>query len=256
LDGNSFFYVNPLEVQSERVKYFTQHGGKRMPLFKRVAVFDCSCCPPNLCRIFEEFPQYIWYEDKETNTLTLSQHIASTLTSPIADAELTSAFPYDGNLKLKLNSHGKKITLRIRKPEWCDQKFNNEKDGYLFYEGIFDGEEITVAFPMKLQRVYSNQNVYEAAGKTAFSYGPLVLCAEGTDNPFPLFAVKIKEGVTGKVTVDKTSPFVLNATLPATYFDIGENLYASKGEEKRVTLTLIPYFAWANRKENDMKVWF
>ena len=51
--------------------------------------------------------------------------------------------PYSGAVQIKVNSHGKKILLRLRKPEWCDCTCENEKDGYLVYEGIFDGTEIT-----------------------------------------------------------------------------------------------------------------
>lgn len=257
LDGSEFFYVNPLEMQAERTKHLRSGWtNEPLPIMKRLKVFNCSCCPPNVCRFMEEIPQYIWYADEKTNVLTLSLHVSSELKSELADVSLQSGFPYNGKVKMRVNSHGKKIIVRVRKPEWCAECYANEQEGYLVYEGVFANEEIEIEFPMRIKAIYANANIPETAGKTAFSYGPLVLCAEGTDNKFPLFGVKPK-GIEGAcVTVDERSPFALKATLPAILVGAGTDLYVYELVEEEVTLTLIPYFAWANREENDMRVWF
>jgi DUF1680 family protein len=59
------------------------------------------------------------------------------------------------------------------------------------------------------------------------------------------------------VRVQYTSPSVLTAHLPTTYKNPATALYAyHKPTVENTVLTLIPYFAWANREEADMKVWF
>jgi DUF1680 family protein len=160
-------------------------------------------------------------------------------------------------VQLKINSKGKKITLRIRKPNWSSVSFENEKNGYLIYEGVFENTEINVDFSPSLKKVYSNPLVAENSGKVALTYGPIVLCAEGSDNDFNIFGVKIGDISKAKIEPLSSSPYTLNVTLPVSYFEDSGELYSyEQGVEVIKTLKLIPYFAWANRKENDMRVWF
>lgn len=261
LDGSEFFYVNPLEMQLSRSR-FIENGHlmpwsrESLPITKRVKVFYCSCCPPNICRFLEEIPQYVWYADEQNATLTLSQHLSCALTSDFATAEVVSNIPYGGKVTIKLSSHGKKITLRVRKPEWCDLSFPNEKDGYLLYEGIFDNEEISLDFQPKLKQIYGNPLAADLSGKTALSYGPFVLCAEGTDNPFNLFGVSIGDISAAQITPMPDSPYALRVTLPVAYEERNSLYSYEKNALTEKTLTMIPYFAWANREANDMRVWF
>ena len=262
LSGDEFFYVNPLKMQLSRAKYHLNPNAgnwlkEKSPITKRVKVFDCSCCPPNICRFFEELPQYIWYADEKNATLTLSQYLSSSLQSDFVDAQLLSDMPYSGKLRLKLDSHGKKITLRIRKPEWCFVNYSNEQDGYLVYEKVFQDDEISLDFSPSLQKAYANPLVAETSGKVALTYGPLVLCAETSDNDFNLFGVSVGDVSKAKITPLPESPYALNVTMPVSCRENSALLYSYDcGAETEKTLTLIPYFAWANRNENDMRVWF
>ncbi|MBE5733098.1 MAG: glycoside hydrolase family 127 protein [Clostridiales bacterium] len=267
LSGDNFFYVNPLEMQLERTKDHLDKAKhtvlnryvyvERCPIPKRVKIFSTSCCPPNICRLIEKIPQYVWYADEKNSTLTLSQYVSSSLSSDFVDATIFSSMPYSGKVQLKINSKGKKITLRIRKPAWSSASFENEKNGYLIYEGVFENTEINVDFSPSLKKVYSNPLVAENSGKVALTYGPIVLCAEGSDNDFNIFGVKIGDISKAKIEPLNSSPYALNVTLPVSYFEDSGELYSyEQGREIIKTLKLIPYFAWANRKENDMRVWF
>ena len=188
--------------------------------------------------------------------LTLSQWITSSLHTDFADAEVVSNMPYSGTVRVKVNSHGKKILLRLRKPEWCEQAFENEKDGYLVYEGIFDNTEINLDFPCVLKKIYANPYVIENAGKVAFSYGPLILCAEGADNGMPLSAVRVGDVAQAKIEILQDNPYAISVTMPVKVLSPSKQLYSTKQYESTdAILKLIPYFAWANRGENDMQVW-
>lgn len=261
LDGDKFFYVNPLEMQKDNVKYRStldidqRFPAQRMPILERVKVFWCSCCPPNICRFIEELPQYIWY--KNDNELVLSQLISSRLISSFADAEVVSDFPYSGKIKLKIDSHGKMLRLKIRKPAWCDETFLNEKDGYLCFEKVFQGEELVVEFPMKLRKIYANPYVDENAGKVALSYGPLILCAESIDNDFPLSSVRIGEVSGAKINILQGQKEIVEVILPIERLAESKELYSYEKNKNLIEkLRLIPYFSWANRGKADMKVWF
>ncbi len=259
LAGDTFFYVNPLEMYNEKADYHRGINlfGEAVPIAERVKVFTCSCCPPNLCRFFEELPQFIWYKDEEKKELTVSQLISSSLCCDMAKVELVSGFPYNGKVCLKVDSYGKRIRLRIRIPEWCETSFENVQDGYLIFEDTFDNEEIDLEFPFALRKIYANSLVREDAGKVAFSYGPLILCAEEVDNDFALTTVRVKDLENAKITILDGSLDVLRVKLPIKIAKETEGLYSyipSKTEENY--LTLLPYFAWANRGANDMQVWF
>lgn len=266
LSGDNFFYVNPLEMQLERTKDHLNKAkhtvlGKivyveRCPIPQRVKIFSTSCCPPNVCRLIEKLPQYVWYADEKNSTLTLSQYFTSALNSDFADANVTADLPYSGKIQLKINSKGKNITLRIRKPEWCSVNFKNEENGYLIYEGVFENEEICVDFSPSLRKVYANPLVAENSGKVALTFGPIVLCAEGADNDFNIFGIKIGDISNAKILSLPSSPYTLEVSLPVSYYENDELYSYNQGVKISKTLKLIPYFAWANRTENDMRVWF
>ena len=259
LDGTSFFYTNPLEVSKERLLYNASLPAFRepSPILQRVKVFYCSCCPPNICRFFEEINSYIWYANEEKNELVLSQYISSNLTSPVANVRLDSGLPTDGKLKITLNSHGKNITFKVRKPEWCEKTFTNEKGEYLIFTGVFNDQTIEIEFPLVLRKVYANPLVQANTGKVVLSYGPLVLCAEGIDNAFPLQTAHIGSIENAVLLKNEDSRYAISAKIPVSVSVPTDELYTfTQHKTKEETLTLIPYFAWANRGETDMQIWF
>ena len=257
LDGSSFFYTNPLEINANSIKYNENYANRRfrqvLPIIKRVEVFDCSCCPPNICRFFADLAEYIWqYED---DTFYLSQYITSSLKTDKAEISVVSDFPYSAKIKLTVNSLGNNITLKLRKPEWCKKNFKNQKDGFIVYNGVFKDKVIELDFGMQFTKIYANPKVNEDLKKVAFSYGPIVFCAEGCDNK-KLFGTFIPSGDLSPI-VKKNKDTVLKAVINAKYFKPTENLYSDKQPKvSKTTLTLIPYFTWANRTISDMKIWF
>ena len=258
LDGNSFFYTNPLEVSLENTRYNREQAPAAkqwLPRIERVEVFRCSCCPPNVCRFLEQIPSYIWYENDDE--LILSQMISSNLHGERVDASLISDFPKTGRIRVKINSHGKKLRLKIRVPEWCDKVFDNVEAGYLCMERVFDGEELRIDFPMRIRKIYANPLVNDDAGKVALSYGPLILCAEGIDNPIPLSSVRIGEISGGSVEVSSEKEKFIEAIIPIEYLIDQEKLYGyEKPKRALASLKMIPYYAWGNRGESSMKIWF
>ena len=57
LDGDRFFYVNPLEVDPEACKKNTDLAHVK-PV--RQTWFGCACCPPNIIRTLASLGQYIY----------------------------------------------------------------------------------------------------------------------------------------------------------------------------------------------------
>ena len=169
---------------------------------------------------------------------------------------MASDMPYSGRVRIKINSNGKKIKLKLRIPYWADADIRVSSEGYAVYEEVFEDKIIEFDLGIKIRRVYASPNVNEDNGKVAFMYGPLVLCAEGKDNPFNLYAVSVTDDAEPIVEV-KGGDYIVSVKIPVEVARETEGLYNFEKPEITVkTLTLIPYHVWANRGENDMKVWF
>jgi len=104
-----------------------------------------------------------------------------------------------------------------------------------------------VRFNQSHPAVESNRN------RLAVTRGPLVYCAEGIDQGFPLFEHNLsglfREGEAQIAPIlDGTLRNLLSIKLFA-----GTEL---SGDHHSSTLTLIPYFAWNNRGNGTMRIWF
>jgi DUF1680 family protein len=110
-----------------------------------------------------------------------------------------------------------------------------------------------------MQPVYysAHAEVDESAGKVALARGPIVYCAERVDNPLNMHRLLLlpemnaaleEDTLTGQyaITVDA----LLSSRKDGTLFQKVDNVY----EKTRVRF--IPYYAFANRGETDMLVWF
>ena len=252
LHGDEFFYENPVEINlSER---FTSHwGSRRFPAHRRVACFGCSCCPPNVNRLLASLGNYVY--GVEGDTLYVNQFAASDMAADGVTASIETAYPCDGRVTVTAAGVGK---LAIRIPAWCDQ-FTLDKpyvlqDGYARVDN--DGTPVTVVFDLTPRLVYTDARVLRAAGQAAVMKGPVVYCAEGVDNgerelhnyvlPVPFTATE-EEPMGGFPTL----------SVPCEKRVGGGDLYRNTPPVmEAATLRLIPYQAFANRQETDMRVWF
>ena len=253
-DGAQFFYENPLEINlSER--FTSVWGARRFPAHRRVACFGCSCCPPNVNRLLPTLGGYVYGLDGDT--LYINQFADSDMTDGGITAEIATAYPLDGAVTVTAKGVGK---LAIRIPAWCDS-FTLSKDytlekGYALVDN--DGTPVTVTFDLTPRKVWADPRVLRAAGQAAVMMGPVVYCAEGVDNgerelhnyilPASLTAAAEQNPEYGLPTL----------TVPcAKRVQDGGTLYRNQPPKtEAATLRLIPYYAFANRAETDMRVWF
>ena len=251
--GDEFFYENPLEVNlSER--FTNAWGARRFPAHRRVACFACSCCPPNLNRLLASLGNYVY--GTEGDTLFVNQFISSTLQDGSLRATMETDYPRDGRVTLKADGCGR---LAIRIPAWCEHFTVSGpyvmENGYAVVENT--GEPVTVDFDLTPRTVFADTRVLRAAGKAAIQRGPVVYCAEGIDNgegDLHNYVISCYPHVQ-----EVEGPYGLpNLTLACTKrVSGGDGLYTNHPPKgKDATLTLIPYNAFANREETDMRVWF
>lgn len=291
LDGKSFFYVNPLEVNPESC-----HKDERKFHVKPVRQkwFGCACCPPNIARLLSSIGSYAYTENEDT--LFVHLYMGSILTKKIddqdVDVQIQSEFPWNGKVKITVRAKGTDFKLALRVPGWCDSftlqydgqtlhgltdkdadasvvdfKRIERKDGYLYISG-FDQEEetITLDFPMEPQWIVANPAVREDAGKVASQRGPIVYCLEERDNGADLHLLSVdptKQPVPFNMKIQKEEVIALKAQGQRVIQDSSDPdggqsaLYAEYyvPEKESIELVYVPYYTWANRGENEMQVW-
>jgi DUF1680 family protein len=272
LDGKAFFYVNPLEVIPQ-----ASLKDRRMRHVKveRQKWFACACCPPNLARLLASLGAYIHSvrEDVLYTHLFIGSEAKASVSGTDVSIKIDSQFPWEGKVDVSFTmSEKRKFKYYFRVPGWC-KKFRvclngvehncDIEDGYAFIEREWaGGDKVSIVFDMPVEFVRTNPHVRENIGKTAVLRGPVVYCAEEADNGGELFRLHtgdvnnprnvqvrhekdLLEGVTTISFTGRREKDWDNDTL----YDAAETAYEDK------EITLIPYYAWANRKAGEMTVW-
>ena len=253
LEGDAFFYPNPLKVNKER-KY------------QRQAWFGCACCPSNISRFIPSLPGYVYAVKDKDVYVNLFMGNTSTLQvngQPVTLKQET-AYPYSGNVKLTVEQAALPFTLKVRIPGWtrneampsdlytfADQKqstwsvkVNGEEvkadlqQGYCSISRDWKaGDVVDLGFDLQPRLVKANEQVEADRGLVAVQCGPIVYCVESPDNAKPIDSISINQQTQLKVEWQPEKLHGINQIVT----DDG--------------VTLIPYYAWAHRGISDMEVW-
>ncbi len=260
LDGKAFFYVNPLEINLERHrknKQYYQFKGNL--LTERVEVFDCSCCPPNIARFIASIGDFLYTYDE--NTVYTHHYFESETEFDGIKIAQNTVYPNDGEIKITVKGMAGK-TLAVRIPGWAekysiDAPVAKTEKGYAYIEIDADEKEISLGFPMECRLVMANPAVEANVGRVALCRGPLVYCAERIDNGnTPLNNLSLSTEINATLAFDET---MQANTIEVDGFEDAQfdALYRSySAEKKQRRIRFIPYYAFANRGESDMLIWF
>jgi DUF1680 family protein len=259
LDGRLFFYPNTLQHDGEAT--FNQGVNGRSPWF------SCSCCPSNLSRFVPSVAGYAYASRGSSVYVNLFLNSETTLETGEGELVLVqhSSYPWEGLVEISfLNEKEVEAELHIRIPGWAineavpsdlfyfadrqnqqPQLRVNGKEvemvlqqGYAVVHGTWkNGDQISLELPMEGRVIMAHEKVDAKKGLLAVQYGPLVYCAEEIDNEVDVLEAGI--GIDSEFEA-QFLPELLG----------GVNVL--KGEE----ITLIPYYAWANREVGKMNVWF
>jgi DUF1680 family protein len=270
LDGQSFFYPNPLESAG-------QH--------RRSPWFGVACCPSNITRFLPSLPGYVYAQ--QGNSLYVNLFIGST-----ADIKMDNGlrvkvtqetrYPWDGVVRMTVNPDQKRdLTIYVRIPGWARNEpvpgtlyrfvdkneqavvltvngkrasMNLEKGYAVLKRQWRRGDVIELNLPMPVRRIVANEQVSADRGRVALQRGPIVFAAEWPDNPdgrvrnlvLPdeaTLSAEFKQDLLNGVTV------VHAKALSLAYNEQGAV------EKKSQEFTAIPYYSWANRGPGEMIVW-
>ncbi len=270
IDGGKFFYPNPLE----------SHGKH-----ERQAWFGCACCPSNLSRFMPSLPGYVYAVKDEAVYVNL--FVAGTANLDIERRgklvlEQQTHYPWDGTVTLQVQKAPRNpLELRIRIPGWVKNEVvpsdlyrysDKEKPTYTvqvngepmkaeLQNGYFciarkwhRGDRVELTMDMPVRTVKAHDNVVANCGRVAVERGPLVYCAEWPDNDFNIRTVLMNRHPTFGFTTVKGLPAdgITALTTPAQSLSYNQE---GRLAVRDVTLTLIPYYAWAHRGKGNMAVW-
>jgi DUF1680 family protein len=271
LDGTLYCYRNPLA--------FDPDSGETI----RNPWYDTTCCPPNLERTFASLPGYFYSTSKDGvyvhlyDNSTLDWHLDNGASLKIAQK---TNYPWDGDVKIAVTpAQASDFTLFVRIPGWVKgakvavngKSVDRAQAGqYLAIKRQWaPGDTVSLNFPMPTEVVASNPRVTENRGLVAVQRGPVVYCLEQLDQPNTpaltdvallanLPANKAFQAEHKADLLDGVTVLHHNGVARETSAK-DEPLYMAPGTDapkmKSQSLTLIPYYAWANRKPTQMQVW-
>lgn len=252
LDGDKFFYENPLEINlKKRSRNVCSIQQERFPITQRVKVFGCSCCPPNLVRLIASVGEYAYsVEDK---TVWVEQFMNSNAELNGIKISQETNYPNESTVRIKIEG-AEKLCIRI--PSWCDSFEASVpytvENGYAVIE---NPSSVEINLNMKPVLMGTNAEVADNVGKAAIQYGPFVYCVESVDNVENLHSLYIDKDVEWES--EFKPEFNASILRLKGWRKISDNKLYSKYTEdlEPYTVTAIPYHAFANRGECDMAVW-
>ncbi len=258
MDGTSFFYENPLEINLASVDTETcivPKQRKKMPKRQRVKVFSCSCCPPNINRMLARVGDFFFGETDDA--LIVHQYASVKLDNQRISLDVATEYPKNGKIKLTGKNNAYE-TVMLRRPAWCDGyelvggEILGEENGYIC---VRVGKEFCLELDLKMRPrfIRANPKVRADCGRVALCYGPTVYCIERIDNPYELNALTVD--TRAEITAEERDGIVELVAQGEAETDMTELYSFDEVRTKSVTLRYRPYRAFANRGESDMLVW-
>ncbi len=270
LEGNRFFYVNPLEANGRRA--FNQGLKGRAPWF------GTACCPSNLARLIPQIPGMMYAHTDDDIYCTFYGGTSATI--PLGRGNVgirqETGYPFDEKVSLTVTPEkaSQKFALHLRIPTWAGNRFVPGKlysyvnrqpgtwsltvngkpakvkvdKGFAVIDRKWEkGDRVELHLPMGVMYSKAIDNVEADRGRLCITRGPLVYCAEAVDNASAPASYVISPTEENAVIrkgdgLMKDIDFI---TVPARSIQ-------NPGDTK---LTLVPYYAWDNRTDGAMIVW-
>jgi len=271
LDGVLYCYRNPLA--------FDPSTGDKI----RNEWYDVTCCPPNLERTFASLPAYFYSTSEDGiyahlyDNSELNWHLENGTGLKVTQK---TNYPWEGRVEITVTpAQASDFTFYLRIPGWADhaQVTVNSKavtgakpGGYLAVRRRWlPGDVIQLEVEMTPEVIQGNPRIADDTGRVAVQRGPLIYCLEEVDQPGGVSLSDVALDL-GRASADRFQSkleahllggvIVLRHTGMAYEREASEHaLYSpyrgGQSKTRRVPLTFIPYYAWANRHPTSMQVW-
>lgn len=267
LAGNTYSYVNPLQFERGHSRW-AWHG--------------CPCCPPMFVKIMGALPGYVYAQDDRNlyvNLFVGSRAEVRLLGRNVALRQ-TTRYPWEGTVRLEVSPpEDLEFALRVRVPAWCQHKASDVdlyrlqgvratgafqitingqppsrltmERGYAVLDRVWHkGDVVEWSMEMPVRRVKAHPAVKACEGRVALQRGPVVYAVETTGPDFRARNVFLPADAPLSA---RFRPDVLGGV---TLIGAGFQARIGQGAEARpVDVEAIPYFAYGNRGQSDLRVW-
>lgn len=270
LEGNRFFYVNPLEANGRRA--FNQGLKGRAPWF------GTACCPSNLARLIPQIPGMMYAHTDDDIYCTFYGGTSATI--PLGRGNVgirqETGYPFDETVSLTVSPEkaSQKFALHLRIPTWAGDRFVPGKlysyvnrqpgtwsltvngkpakvkvdKGFAVIDRKWEkGDRVELHLPMGVMYSKAIDNVEADRGRICITRGPLVYCAEAVDNASAPASYVISP--TEENAVIRKGEGLMK---DIDFITVSAHSIQNLGDTK---LTLVPYYAWNNRTDGAMIVW-
>ena len=270
LEGNRFFYVNPLEANGRRA--FNQGLKGRAPWF------GTACCPSNLARLIPQIPGMMYAHTDDDIYCTFYGGTSATI--PLGRGNVgirqETGYPFDETVSLTVSPEkaSQKFALHLRIPTWAGDRFVPGKlysyvncqpgtwsltvngkpakvkvdKGFAVIDRKWEkGDRVELHLPMGVMYSKAIDNVEADRGRLCITRGPLVYCAEAVDNASAPASYVISP--TEENAVIRKGEGLMK---DIDFITVSAHSIQNPGDTK---LTLVPYYAWNNRTDGAMIVW-
>jgi DUF1680 family protein len=189
-------------------------------------------------------------------------------------------YPWEGSIEFEVEQAGRGFELALRIPGWArgeavpsdlytytdpsadeakiyvngeEVSFSTEKGYALISRKWQAGDKVRLELPMRVRQVRTHSAVVGNRGLLSVERGPIVYCAEGTDNGGRVADLSLQADAKFRVVSDSLS-------IGGAYTLRGEGLrYAiaednSSVESLPAEITFIPYYARSYKGATEMKV--
>ncbi|WP_232792273.1 glycoside hydrolase family 127 protein [Actinacidiphila yeochonensis] len=191
-DGETWLYVNPLQVRDGYTDVGDDHSARRTRWFR------CACCPPNVMRLLASLEHYLASTDGQG--VQLHQYATGRYTGQAAGEDLVvsvhTSYPWQGGITVTVEESpaGQPWTLSLRVPQWCERytvRVGGEpvdaagavRDGWLRLERAWAaGETVELRLDVAPRLTTADARVDAVRGCVAMERGPLVYCLEQADH--------------------------------------------------------------------------
>jgi DUF1680 family protein len=209
--------------------------------------------------------------------LQVHQYASARIEAKLKVLRVETDYPWDGRVKVTVEkTDGDAWRLALRVPGWCEgaslqvngQAVEAAATGgtYATVERAWQvGDVVELDLPMEPWLTAPNPRVDAIRGSLAIERGPLVYCLEQVDQEPNLNLLDVRIAPEASLHATRREDLlggVVAIEAQGTVVDIGawqDALYRPVHTEdlpqREVTLTVVPYYAWANRGPGAMRVW-
>ncbi len=260
LDGRAFFYENPLQSRA---------GATRQ------AWYGCACCPPNVMRQLASLEYFL--ATHSPAGVQLHQFASAALTVAGRALRIETNYPWDGDVRVTIDAAaGDAWELALRLPAWCagvTAELNGAPLSQPLTPGTYaavtrawqPGDVLTLHLPLAPRLTQPHPRIDALRGCLALERGPLVYCLEQGDQPAGVNLLDVlvdpaaslqaawQPDLLGGVVAIHAPGYVVDqsAWSDALYYPAA----AQPLPRTPLTLTAVPYYAWANRGPAPMRLW-